>query len=128
MQKTFTFKHNQSLEELAKFLVNLNVEAILMDGELGAGKTTLTKAIAKELGIRDNIVSPTFNTILIYDGLVHIDAYKLKGDLTAYEDFFEDNLVVIEWSQNISHPFSCYVILNAYLDNDKHVFEIEVKE
>ncbi|MGX9340490.1 tRNA (adenosine(37)-N6)-threonylcarbamoyltransferase complex ATPase subunit type 1 TsaE [Mycoplasma sp. 128] len=124
-KKVFIFEHNQSLEPLASYLLSLNVEAILMNGELGAGKTTLTKCIAKMLNIEKEIVSPTFNTILVYEGLVHIDAYKLTGSLSGFEDYFEDNLVVVEWSDNISHNFSHYAKVNAYLKDSQHIFEVE---
>ena len=68
-----------------ELLKDKNVEAILMDGELGAGKTTFTKEIGKLLNETKTIISPTFNTLLIYDHLVHIDAYKLKGSINIYE-------------------------------------------
>lgn len=80
---------------------------ILLQGDLGAGKTTLTQGIAKGLDITKNVTSPTFNIQKIYHGrldLYHIDAYRLEGlsqDL-GFEEFMEDGgLTVIEWSQFI---------------------------
>lgn len=79
----------------------------LLEGDLGAGKTTLTQGIAKGLGIRRNVTSPTFNILKIYQGrmpLYHIDAYRLEGlsqDLGFDEFLDDDGLTVIEWS--------CYV-------------------
>ena len=56
---------------------------ILLDGDLGAGKTTLTQGIAKGLGIKRNVTSPTFTIQKIYHGekmnLYHIDAYRMEG-------------------------------------------------
>ncbi|AWX42956.1 ATPase or kinase [Metamycoplasma cloacale] len=129
MPQKFIFKHYQPLTDLVKYILSkTNIEALLLNGELGAGKTTLTAAIAKELGETKTIISPTFNTILVYDKLVHIDAYKLVGDLFAYEDYFEDKLVVIEWANNIKHNFRHYIEINVYFDEQQnHVFEI-VKE
>ncbi|PZV99808.1 tRNA (adenosine(37)-N6)-threonylcarbamoyltransferase complex ATPase subunit type 1 TsaE [Metamycoplasma auris] len=129
MKNKFYFKENESLDSLVNYLVSLkSLEAILLDGELGAGKTTLTSAIARKLGEKKIVVSPTFNTMICYDNLVHIDAYKLRGNLFAYEEYFENKLVVIEWSKNISHNFKNYVSINVTLelvdDEVYHVFEI----
>ncbi|TPR54266.1 tRNA (adenosine(37)-N6)-threonylcarbamoyltransferase complex ATPase subunit type 1 TsaE [Metamycoplasma neophronis] len=122
----FTFKHNENLKPLVDYVLQRkNIEAILLNGELGAGKTTFTSELAKAIGERKQIVSPTFNTILVYDKLVHIDAYKLKGDLFAYEDYFENKLVVVEWSDLIKCNFKKYLKINVYFDKDQnHVFEI----
>lgn len=79
----------------------------LLDGDLGAGKTTLTQGIAKGLHIRKNITSPTFNILKIYKGdmpLYHIDAYRLEGvhqDLGFDEFLDDDGVTVIEWSQYV---------------------------
>ncbi|AZG68603.1 tRNA (adenosine(37)-N6)-threonylcarbamoyltransferase complex ATPase subunit type 1 TsaE [Mycoplasma struthionis] len=126
----FVFKKDEKLDSLVDYILSFkNLEAILLNGELGAGKTTLVSQIAKKLNITKPIVSPTFNTILIYDKLVHIDAYKLTGDLFAYEDYFEDKLVAIEWAKNIKHDFKNYLEINVYFDKDQnHVFEILNKE
>ena len=128
MKKTYIFKNNESLLPLAtELLKDKNVEAILMDGELGAGKTTLTKEIGKLLNETKTIISPTFNTLLIYDHLVHIDAYKLKGSINIYEEFFDGKLVIIEWASNINHNFDYYYNINVKLDkNANHIFEVEL--
>jgi len=76
----------------------------LLDGDLGAGKTALTQGIAKGLGIRRTVTSPTFNILKIYHGrltLYHIDAYRLEGasqDLGFDEIMDDDGLTVIEWA------------------------------
>ena len=75
----------------------------LLDGDLGAGKTTLTQGIARGLGIRRNVTSPTFTILKVYKGrltLNHIDAYRLEGidqDLGFEELMNDDGLTVIEW-------------------------------
>ncbi|WP_412031730.1 tRNA (adenosine(37)-N6)-threonylcarbamoyltransferase complex ATPase subunit type 1 TsaE [Metamycoplasma buccale] len=121
----FIFKTNEPLDKLVSFIIQKNPEAILLNGELGAGKTTLVAQLAKKLGEKKAVISPTFNTILVYDKLVHIDAYKLKGDLFAYEDYFENKLVAIEWANNIKHNFKNYLEINVFFDkNQNHIFEI----
>lgn len=85
-----------------------------LSGHLGAGKTAFTKAVARELGIEEEITSPTFVLMKIYDTkhptfrrLVHIDAYRLerREDLEAlrFEDVVADphNLVMMEWPENV---------------------------
>ncbi|MGM9940642.1 MAG: tRNA (adenosine(37)-N6)-threonylcarbamoyltransferase complex ATPase subunit type 1 TsaE [Bulleidia sp.] len=89
----------------------------LLDGDLGAGKTALTQGIARGLGIRRTITSPTFTIQKIYHGnmdLYHIDAYRLEGaqqDLGFDEFFYDDGLTVIEWAQ-----FVPYLIPDTYLN------------
>ena len=81
---------------------------LLLKGDLGAGKTTLTKSIGKALNIKKTINSPTFTILKSYQGdiqLHHIDAYRLEGlsqDL-GFEELFEDDAVVIvEWPDYIA--------------------------
>lgn len=124
--KKFIFKHGEKLDVLVDYIIKNknNFEAILLDGELGAGKTTLIKQLAISLGEKKTIISPTFNSIIIYDNLVHIDAYKLKGSIFPYEDYFEDKLVAIEWSNNIVHNFKKVLLINVYLKDGMHIFEV----
>ena len=69
---------------------------ILLQGDLGAGKTTLTQGIAIGLNITRNVTSPTFNILKIYNGrmpLYHIDAYRMEGlkqDL-GLDEFLEED-------------------------------------
>lgn len=104
--------------------VNENM-VFLLDGDLGAGKTTLTQGIAKGLGVKRNVTSPTFTIQKIYHGekmnLYHIDAYRLEGieqDLGFDEYFYDDGLTVIEWSQFVS-----YLIPDEYLKVSIHLLE-----
>ncbi|NWK83978.1 tRNA (adenosine(37)-N6)-threonylcarbamoyltransferase complex ATPase subunit type 1 TsaE [Staphylococcus sp. GSSP0090] len=83
-------------------------DVILLNGDLGAGKTTLSQFIGKALGVKRNINSPTFNIIKSYQGhhlkLHHMDCYRLENaeeDL-GFDEYFEDQAVIlIEWSQFI---------------------------
>ena len=84
-------------------------DLILLDGYLGAGKTTLTQGIAQGLGIKRPIKSPTFTLIREYQSgripLYHMDMYRLENssadELGLSEYFNGDGAVVIEWSQFI---------------------------
>ncbi|WP_251547377.1 tRNA (adenosine(37)-N6)-threonylcarbamoyltransferase complex ATPase subunit type 1 TsaE [Limosilactobacillus caecicola] len=82
-------------------------DVIVLNGDLGAGKTTFTKGIARGLGISEVIKSPTFTIIREYqDGrlpLYHMDAYRLENggaaDLGLDEYFDGDGVSVVEWAQ-----------------------------
>lgn len=84
---------------------------IALRGDLGAGKTTLTKAIAKGLGIDDMITSPTFNIVREYTSgripLYHFDVYRIGEpeemyDLGYEEYFYGNGVCVIEWADLIA--------------------------
>lgn len=85
---------------------------IALYGDLGVGKTTFTKAVAKGLGITDLITSPTFTIIQEYRSgrlpLYHFDVYRLEDEEELYElgyeeYFFGDGVCVIEWADRIEN-------------------------
>ncbi|WP_404430455.1 tRNA (adenosine(37)-N6)-threonylcarbamoyltransferase complex ATPase subunit type 1 TsaE [Sutcliffiella horikoshii] len=82
-------------------------EVLLLEGDLGAGKTTFTKGLAKGLEIKRNVNSPTFTIIKEYQGrlpLYHMDVYRLadsEEDL-GFDDYFEgEGVTVVEWAHLI---------------------------
>ena len=95
----------ESAFEYAKTLAKGDV--ILLNGDLGAGKTAFTKGIAKYFGI-DGVTSPTYAYLNVYsDLLYHYDCYRLScGEdalMLGLTDYFNgDNICIIEWSSNIS--------------------------
>lgn len=85
-------------------------DVVALYGELGAGKTWLTKGIAEGLGVPSReVTSPTFVLMHIYEGripLAHFDAYRLEGaeemiDLGAEETFYGEGASVIEWAERV---------------------------
>jgi tRNA threonylcarbamoyladenosine biosynthesis protein TsaE len=83
-------------------------DLVVVRGELGAGKTTLARAIGRALGITEHITSPTFALAQRYEGrvpLLHIDAYRLHGaddeELGLLLDGAADALTVIEWPEQL---------------------------
>lgn len=80
---------------------------ITLEGDLGAGKTTFTKGLAKGLGITKNVNSPTFTIIKEYQGrlpLYHMDVYRLddESEDMGFEEYFEgEGVTVVEWAHLI---------------------------
>ena len=105
----------QTIEETKLLAANLAPlvhagDTILLNGELGAGKTTFTQGFARALGVRRPIKSPTFTLVREYQTsnfpLYHLDVYRLgeEGgtDELGLEDYFGlDGVALIEWSEYI---------------------------
>ena len=93
-------------EEYGKTLKKGDV--VLLNGEMGAGKTVFTKGVALSLGIKSEITSPTYAYLNDYDGkLFHYDCYRLSSGedaeaLGLTEYFYSDGICVVEWSENIA--------------------------
>ena len=117
-------------EKIASFLNEGSL--ITLSGDLGAGKTTLTKSIGKALGVKKTINSPTFTILKTYYGkypLYHIDAYRLEGitqDLGFEEIFEDDGVCIVEWPHFINDilPQERLDIQILRLDEDERLFKI----
>lgn len=106
-------------------------DVVVLDGEMGAGKTVFTKGIALGLGIRDNITSPTYAYMNDYGGkLYHYDCYRLSGGedaealgLTDY--FYSNGVCVIEWAQIIADvlPENVKKVIITKIDDDTRSIE-----
>lgn len=109
-------------------------------GQLGAGKTTFIQYIAKALGVKSTVNSPTFNILKFYKTshprikqLCHVDAYRLNSidELIALgvEEFFErdDTVTVIEWADKVRKilPKKTMVINIKIKNENERVFEVK---
>jgi tRNA threonylcarbamoyladenosine biosynthesis protein TsaE len=105
-------------------------DIIALCGELGAGKTTLVRGLARGMGLKDGeVASPSFTLVNEYKGplpLFHVDLYRLedeKGLLDIdYEEYIRGNgVVVIEWADRIPHavPHESLWITLCYLDHKR---------
>ncbi|MEU1042706.1 tRNA (adenosine(37)-N6)-threonylcarbamoyltransferase complex ATPase subunit type 1 TsaE [Streptomyces sp. NPDC005551] len=102
----------EQMQELGRRLAELlrAGDLVMLNGELGAGKTTLTRGLGAGLGIRGAVTSPTFVIARVHPSLgegpplVHVDAYRLGGGLDEMEDLdldvsLSDSVVVVEWGE-----------------------------
>lgn len=100
-EETYSFA-----EEYAKTLQKGDV--VLLDGDMGAGKTVFAKGVAKGLGIEEEVTSPTYAYMNDYDGrLFHYDCYRIESveqaENLGLADYFDmGGICLIEWSQNIT--------------------------
>ena len=107
------------IDTVAKQLLDSTSDTIfLFYGEMGAGKTTLIKALEKQLGVKHETSSPTFSLVNEYEGsdknIYHFDFYRLKNEEEALDMGFEDYLatdhyIFIEWPDKIASflPENC---------------------
>lgn len=107
-----TVKSPDQMQELGRRLAALlrPGDLVLLTGELGAGKTTLTRGLGAGLGVRGAVTSPTFVIARVHPpltggpALVHVDAYRLGGGLDEMEDLdldvsLPESVVVVEWGE-----------------------------
>lgn len=129
--------HNaQETIEIGKWLgekIKNQKAVILLEGDLGAGKTTFTKGLAEAFGILRNISSPTFTIMKSYETdskqMHHLDLYRLDDDTEDYdleEYIHTGDLVVIEWPLKAKKliPESYIKVELNYLGNDMREIKI----
>lgn len=98
--------------------------ALALSGDLGAGKTTLVRGIARGLGIQSAVTSPTYTVYTMYEGdrqLLHMDAYRLADaheldSLTIDEFLVEPYLIAVEWPENVPDFFEEYPTYRVRLE------------
>lgn len=108
----FTVDSPERMSELGRGLAALlrPGDLVMLTGELGAGKTTLTRGLGAGLGVRGAVTSPTFVIARVHPSLtagpplVHVDAYRLGGGLDEMEDLdldvsLPESVVVVEWGE-----------------------------
>jgi tRNA threonylcarbamoyladenosine biosynthesis protein TsaE len=108
-------------------------------GDLGAGKTTFTQAVAEALGVKETVVSPTFVIEKIYKlagqkfrHLIHIDAYRLRGGEElkgiGWDEIVRDpgNVIMIEWADRVEDilPKNIIKISFRYVDENRREISI----
>ncbi len=106
-------------EKLAKVLQPGTV--IAYRGDLGAGKTAFTRGLARGLGYRDAVTSPTYTIVNEYLGgrlpLFHFDMYRLRSAEDLWDIGWEDYLdrggvCAVEWSENVEEALDSFLLVN----------------
>ena len=109
---SITVNSPEQMGELGRRLAKLlrAGDLVVLTGELGAGKTTLTRGLGEGLGVRGAVTSPTFVIARVHPSLgegpplVHVDAYRLSGGLDDMEDLdldvsLPESVIVVEWGE-----------------------------
>lgn len=144
METTKISKNQKDTREIAVKLLNKLKEkdlnratVIFLSGELGAGKTALTREIAEILKTTDRVQSPTFVIMRNlktkdpkFQTITHIDAYRLEKDselgILEFENLKKDQnrLIIIEWPENISglREYDAKVLIKILSDNEREFY------
>lgn len=127
MQQTFSSVGLADLPVVASAIINLTEshKLVAFYGQMGAGKTTLIKQICMQLGVIQDVSSPTFALVNEYETsnqntLYHFDFYRIKNieevyDI-GYEDYFySSNLCLIEWPEHIEPLLQNEEVLKVHI-------------
>jgi len=109
-------------------------DVLLLSGDLGAGKTQLTKGLASGLGVVEPVTSPTFNILLVHQGripLFHFDLYRLSSadqleDLDYWGTLEADGIAVVEWGDRFAEaaPPECVSVAIQLVSDEERQLEI----
>lgn len=109
MSKFLSLSREQTLGFATDYAKTLRAgDVVLLDGDMGAGKTVFAKGVALGLGIEEEVTSPTYAYMNDYDGrLFHYDCYRIESieqaERLGLADYFDmGGICLIEWSQNIA--------------------------
>ncbi len=107
---------------------------IAMDGDLGAGKTAFVRGLARGMGLKARVTSPTFSIVNEYLGklpLYHFDMYRLTSEEDLFDIGWEDyikmgGVCVVEWSQRVANAIDDSAIRLNFRRIDDTTREIEI--
>ncbi|AUM62408.1 tRNA (adenosine(37)-N6)-threonylcarbamoyltransferase complex ATPase subunit type 1 TsaE [Spiroplasma monobiae] len=133
----FEISNIEELDIISEHLINYlkgNV-CLILDGQMGAGKTTFTKNLLKKVGVKEIVTSPTFNIMNQYKlhdlNINHIDAYRLTNeeDEQMYLEQMIDSFNIVEWSKNLAIKYENYFkvikLKIEVIDENIRVFNLE---
>ena len=134
MEFIFTLNEIETIAQ--KVIAAKPNKIILFYGDMGAGKTTFIKALAKQLGVFGATSSPTFSLVNEYEAannqlVYHFDFYRLKDEMEAMdmgidEYLYSENWCFIEWAENIPNllPEQHSIIKIKALPNGERILEL----
>lgn len=136
-KKVLSFEEiNEIIDKLSQRIKTDDIKSIALIGDLGTGKTHISKRICKNLGVTENVKSPTFTYLIEYDlediKIVHFDLYRLSNIDELYEVGYQEyvcadnTLLLIEWANNVPEVVEdASVVINLeYFDENKRCVEI----
>ncbi|RCS26965.1 tRNA (adenosine(37)-N6)-threonylcarbamoyltransferase complex ATPase subunit type 1 TsaE [Polaribacter sp. WD7] len=134
MNKTYSL---EDLDLISKEVItSTKNKTLLFYGEMGVGKTTLIKEICKQLGVLDNISSPTFSLVNEYQTtteakVFHFDFYRIEDenealDMGIEEYFYQNTWCLVEWPENIENllPLDAVKIELKVLENGQRYIQL----
>ena len=140
MQSTFLANSISELQTIAQQIIDSYKDdrIFILEGEMGAGKTTLTKSICKHLVANDNVCSPTFAIVNQYfsekaGDIYHFDFYRINKEQEAFDIGFEEylysgNYCFIEWAEKVSNLLPLHYIIISIKETQDQKREITIKE
>lgn len=106
-------------------------DLVLLTGELGAGKTTFVRGVARGAGSQAPVASPTFQLVRMYPGrllLAHVDLYRIESpselaDL-GLDELLDQGAVVVEWGDRLDAPEAALVHIE-HLEGDRRMIRVK---
>ncbi|HEX9363503.1 MAG TPA: tRNA (adenosine(37)-N6)-threonylcarbamoyltransferase complex ATPase subunit type 1 TsaE [Candidatus Dormibacteraeota bacterium] len=102
-------------------------DIVLLTGELGAGKTTFVRGVARGTGSRAQVASPTFQLVRVYPGrvqLAHVDLYRVENEAEladlGLEELAEGGAVVVEWGERLDVDGAAHIEIE-HLGGDRRL-------
>ena len=111
-------------------------DTLLLQGPLGAGKTSFARSLLQALGITEDVPSPTFTILQTYDAanftIYHFDLYRLKNEAEllelGWDDALAEGLCIVEWPERAGSRLpKNYLILKFNLENGSHALAFDPK-
>ncbi len=101
-------------------------DLIMLDGDMGAGKTHFVKGIANGFNYSEKVISPTFNIANFYVvndlNILHIDLYRIDSveefDDLGITEYFDSSIVFMEWGMRIADSFDDYILISFDIDKE----------
>ncbi len=140
MQSTFIANSLSELKSIAQEIMETHKEdrIFILEGDMGAGKTTLTKYICENLGANDNVCSPTFAIVNQYysekaGDIYHFDFYRINKEQEAFDIGFEEylysgNYCFIEWAEKVSNLLPLHYVIISIKEIQDQKREINLKQ